>query len=237
MFFESSRLRSPHIWCRHCSCLPCGWRVFFAEEAGSGSLGCRRPKFEGQWRLLFRFVSGVGSHCFSRSSRVHPLKPGRRGGDRPCVWIVYAVTKFAAGVVSCCVSRRTYALDSRAGQVRRPRFSCGSSASWLPSPLMTAAAFAVLNRVMGVRLEPASSGSAGNSGGNIEWEHHFLQCFFSAFPHVHVRAVVHLSVGRAHGGSFPGMLKRAKYQIWAERGTAADENHANGPPRPRGNKS
>jgi len=47
---------------------------------------------------------------------------------------------------------------------------------------------------------------------------HVLQCV----PHVHV-GVVHLSVGRAHGGSF-GMLKRANIKFWPKDG--GDENHA-----------
>ena len=193
--------------------LPAAWLAGLLLKGRIGVTRLPAAEIEGQWRLLF----GLFVLWFALFLAVAAGAPLNRGGATAIVvcWIVYAARN-CSWRGSCCGSRRLTALIP-AGQVADRAFMRFLGIS---SPPLNERRRRIRRAEPGHgrRLESASSGSAGDSGGNLNGHHflHVLQCV----PHVHV-GVVHLSVGGAHG-AVSGCSEESKYQIWPK--DAGDED-------------
>jgi hypothetical protein len=125
--------------------LPAVWLAGFLLKRRIGVTRLPAAEIEGQWRLLF----GLFLLWFSLFLAVAAGAPLNRGGAAAIVvcWIVYAATNLLLAWFMLRFTS-TYALIP-AGQVADRAFMRFLGIV-VAQPLMTAAAFAVLNRVMGV---------------------------------------------------------------------------------------
>jgi hypothetical protein len=125
--------------------LPAVWLAGFLLKRRIGVTRLPAAEIEGQWRLLF----GLFLVWFALFLAVVAGAPLNRGGVAAIAvcWIVYAVTNLLLAWFMLRFTS-TYALIP-AGQVADRAFMRFLGIV-VTQPLMTAAAFAVLNRVMGV---------------------------------------------------------------------------------------
>jgi hypothetical protein len=125
--------------------LPAVWLAAFLMKRRSGVARLPAAEIEGQWRMLF----GLFLVWFALFLAVVAGVPLNRGGVTAIAvcWIVYAVTNLLLAWFMLRFTS-TYALIP-AGQVADRAFMRFLGIV-VAQPLMTAAAFAVLNRVMGV---------------------------------------------------------------------------------------
>jgi hypothetical protein len=125
--------------------LPAVWLAGLLLRRRSGAVRPPAAEIEGQWRWLFGLFLAWFALFLAVAAGV-PLNRGGVAGIAAC-WIVYAVTNLLLAWFMLRFTS-TYALIP-AGQIADRAFMRFLGIV-IAQPLMTAAAFAVLNRAMGV---------------------------------------------------------------------------------------